>query len=329
MARDKFEVFEKEISKLGFIEHPYDFLYSSFEDLNTLDLIEYYRIIMLHNKKALAALSEKNRELTKRLNIETKVEEPITIKKPTIVEKTIPQNEFDDSLYTIIKTIKTPEELENLIKSRGKDLIPKIKLYIYKYILEISEEIKILILLNSLEDIKERQTILEKYKQLLTSLNKEDKKEVKEEEKKGPTIIILPSKKGSYLLNDIEEYETYKDIKNGLDKILDGRFLEGKDTKPITGKKEKLFEYFNKKTGLRILYILMDNNVIVVSELFYKDKQKSIKIDGYYDEAIRRFSINKEFLEANLSNPDFAIEQMEIIGDIYSLLESRISLSKE
>ena len=110
-----------------------------------------------------------------------------------------------------------------------------------------------------------------------------------------------------------------------FEKIIDGYFLKTKDTKGIEGY-QNLYEY-KHPNGIRILYIA-DGNIITICSLFMKDKQKSTRITNEYEEAIRRYSEVEQYIQENFTNPDFHIEQAELVGEIFSLLDG-IALSKK
>ena len=117
------------------------------------------------------------------------------------------------------------------------------------------------------------------------------------------------------LLKDYENdsLEDFKDIQNAFSKILSGGIKDSKSIKQLGSVNQKLYEYCNK-TGLRILFMKMDNGKIALSLLFYKDKQKSTKIKAYYMEALKRFELQKDQL--NVDDIDFRIEQLQLINEI-------------
>ncbi len=59
-----------------------------------------------------------------------------------------------------------------------------------------------------------------------------------------------------------------------------------------------------------------------------KDKQKSTRIANEYEEAISRFYESEQYILENFSNPDFHIEQAELVGEIFTLLDG-ITLTKK
>jgi hypothetical protein len=59
-----------------------------------------------------------------------------------------------------------------------------------------------------------------------------------------------------------------------------------------------------------------------------KDKQKSSRIANEYEEAITRYYRVKDYIVENFNNPDFHIEQSELVGEMFQLLEGN-TLSKK
>jgi hypothetical protein len=59
-----------------------------------------------------------------------------------------------------------------------------------------------------------------------------------------------------------------------------------------------------------------------------KDKQKSSRIANEYEEAVNRYYKVKNYIIDNFNNPDFHIEQSELVGEIFQILEGT-TLSKK
>jgi hypothetical protein len=59
-----------------------------------------------------------------------------------------------------------------------------------------------------------------------------------------------------------------------------------------------------------------------------KDKQKSTRITNEYDEAISRYHNVREYVTSNFTNPDFHVEQSELIGEIYQTIDV-VTISKK
>ena len=191
---------------------------------------------------------------------------------------------------------------------------------------KIEAEIKKVLLHNSTTSVANLQKQIKEYREILVLINnKENELEIEEISFKDSkyNLIIAPNlKNGTYLYDDISQFpEQFKEIKNSIDKISSLYFLSTHDNKSLTGEYDKVSEY-KHPNGIRIMYIKEGNNIIVTS-LFYKDKQKSTKIDLYYEEAINRYMRCKQYIFDNLNNPNFIIEQKELLGEIFSLLESR------
>ena len=184
---------------------------------------------------------------------------------------------------------------------------------------------------NPIADISTLQDNLNTYELVLEFMNNVKETEELEEDisnENYSNIVIAPKNQmTTYLYEDISEYpERIKEIKLIFEKIVDGYFLKTKDTKAIEGYQEKLYEY-KHPNGIRILY-LVSGNIITICSLFMKDKQKSTKIANEYDEAIKRYYESKEYITENFNNPDFHIEQAELVGKIFSLFDG-IALSKK
>ena len=84
---------------------------------------------------------------------------------------------------------------------------------------------------------------------------------------------------------------------------------------------------YKHPNGIRVLY-LVQGSIIIICSLFMKDKQKSTRIANEYEEAISRFYESEQYILENFNNPDFHIEQAELVGEIFTLLDG-ITLSKK
>lgn len=227
-------------------------------------------------------------------------------------------------------TYSNQEELKVFLKKLNKEDIIRLKLHFYKTILNLKEEINNTISQNPLADVSSKQDSLQEYMNILKTLinYKENLTSNQELPISISNIIIVPNKNSSYLLDDIIAYkERSKEIKNAFDKIIAGYFLQTKDLKSIESTKEHVAEYRNPN-GLRILYIIKDN-LIYITSLFFKNKQKSSKITNEYEEAQKRFYTSYAYIKENFTNPDFHIEQAELIGQINSFLENDMTLIKK
>ena len=319
---------ENLVAKQNLIEFPYSFInkIKDIKDINPITLTDCILIIINHNKKILEELKNNNKELENLLNVdqveeEPKKEEPIIEEK--VVEEKTPKKDLTDQLEVLYYT--PLEELDNIIAFFDSNDISRLKLLLIKKIKELEKTIRLTLINNPLSNITSIQSDIKIYQDILNYLN--TKKENIEEVKELNKIIFVPDQRNStYLLNDISKYlDSSKEIKLILDKIISSYIFNSKDIKSIVSKGEKLYEY-KHPNHIRVLFIKMPDNYIAITSLFFKDKQKSIKIDSYYDEAVKRYNNKKEYLLANLNDPDFIIEQEQLIGQIYDLLESNKSL---
>ena len=315
--------FTKELEKEDYISNPMDYFYSHAPE--DLPLVEGLIVIFLHNKDIIDMLREDNAELTKKLNVTTifPQEPKEEIKRETIIE---PQPRKESNIIELLTHTYDFDTITKIIDQSSKTDRPLIKLYYYKKLQDKKLELLQRISHNPLSNNQDLITKIEEYTLLLDYL--EPQEEQKEEEKQLITnIIIVPNKsKSSYLYEDILNYlERSKEIKNALDKLLNEYY--GKSTKSLKGY-NNLYEYTHPN-GIRILYVNLPNNKIGICSIFYKDKNKSTKITNYYEEALSRYNQNKEYILSNLNNPDFYLEQAEIIAEIYTELENNMPLTLE
>ncbi len=331
---ERVEKFEKMVSKVDdFIQGATSFLYDNIEDPSTQELVECTRAIIVNN---IIFLSKKEETIEKiRKTMANASEITASIVEPALPKKDIPlqRKEYKD-IQDLIKLITygyLDQETMMIVEQQSHTDIIRIKLHFLKQIIETKKAIKESCIYNPKEDLKELQDKLEMYKLIVDTISEFEKKEEnieKEEEKTFSNIIFAPNgTRSTYIYEDISEYpDKSKEIKLIVDKMVDGYFLKTKDTKSIEGYQENLYEY-KHPNGIRVLY-LVEGNIIIVCSMFMKDKQKSSRISNEYDEAINRYHRVKEYIINNFSNPDFHIEQAELIGEIYQVLDGN-TLSKK
>ncbi len=328
------EQFEKRMEKEeNFITGVMSTIYDYIENPDTQEIIECTRAIVYSNldylDRKVASIDALKKSMAEVAPIAASpIVQEIVTKEPTKQMKK--QKDLSD-LIRLVRYNYLQDETIALLEQQSHDDIVRIKLYFYKLILETKRKIKEMVLENPTSDIRELQSDLDSYILILESISELEKKEqVQEEqtEQEFSNIILAPNRNGNaYLYDDIEEYpEKIKEIKNIFEKLIDGYFLKTKDTKGIEGYQENLYEY-KHPNGIRILYVVM-GNVIIICSLFMKDKQKSTKIANEYEEAIKRFYDVKDYVIANFNNPEFHIEQGELVGKIFQLLDGP-TLSKK
>lgn len=331
---DRVEQFEREMQNVDFyISRPTSFLYEKIADPTLQEIVECTRAIVANNYYYLQDKKEELEKINESLSKTQDITETTTPKEtPNIEETPIPKRQFRDLTEIIELVIYSclSDETMLILKTLSNEDYLRVKLHIYKLIIETKKQIKMSILTNPIASIKKLQEDLNNYELILEVL-KDFELESKQEEQipqEYSNIIIVPNGKNStYLYEDIIEFpERTKEIKLILEKIIDGYFLKTKDTKSIEGYQDNLYEY-KHPNGIRVLYIVT-GNIITICSLFMKDKQKSTKIASEYDEAISRYYNSIEYIKNNFSNPDFHIEQAELIGEIFSLLDG-ISFSKK
>lgn len=331
---ERVEKFEKMVSKVDtFIQAATSFLYDNIEDPNTQEIIECTRAIVYSNLDYL----DKKEASVEKLRQTMAASAPITA---SIVEPVLPPKKDKTSrkeyknlqeLIDLITYSYLDEETMRILESQSHEDIVRIKLHFYKLIIETKKAIREKTLYNPGEDIRELQSKLDTYTLIVETISELEQKDQiieVEEEKEYSNIVFAPNgRRSTFLYEDISEFpDKSKEIKLIIDKLVDGYFLKTKDTKGIEGYQENLYEY-KHPNGIRVLYVV-EGNIIIVCSLFMKDKQKSSRISNEFDEAITRYYKVRDYIVTNFTNPDFHIEQAELVGEIYQSLDG-ITLSKK
>ena len=335
MANDmeRVEKFEKQIEKVeSFIQGATSYIYDAISDPDTQELVECTRAVVISNQKYLS----KKEESLARLKQTMSKSAPITatIVKPTLhySKEKIPypkQSNIQELIELVTYSYLETDTMRILESQTHRDIL-RIKMHFLKQIIKIKQIIRDTCISNPQADISNLQSNLDTYTLILDTISELEREENLEEveEKEYSNIIFAPNNSCStYLYEDISEFpDKSKEIKLIMDKLVDGYFLKTKDTKSIEGYQENLYEY-KHPNGIRILYVV-EGNIIIICSLFMKDKQKSSRISNEYEEAINRYYRVKDYILENYNNPDFHIEQGELIGKIYQFFEGQ-DLSKK
>lgn len=331
---DRVENFEKVIKSVeGYIGSPTSFLYEQIPDPNIQEIVECTKAIVTHNHQCLLQQTEEISRLKNELDTATPIiEQPEQTQQvqSNNTQTNKPRKDISELLELVIYSC-LDDDTAKVLTSVSHEEFLLIKLHIYRLILATKKQIRTSIMKNPTNTIADLQDTLNTYELILEELKQlEQTTTFEQEEIETPeysNIIIAPNnKKSTYLCEDISEYqERTKEIRLIFEKIVDGYFLKTKDTKSIEGY-SNLYEY-KHPNGIRILYVV-DNNIITICSLFMKDKQKSSRISNEYEEAINRYYSVEQYIKDNFNNPDFHIEQAELVGEIFSLLDG-ISLSKK
>lgn len=337
ISLERIEQFEKMISGVDtFIECVMDFLYTEIEDPNYAEIIECTKAIVSNNHKVLLSETEEIQRIKRSISDAKPIVAEDLI-SPTLSQPKVKNRKEQKDLSEIIELLKAnflESDSERYFIQLTREELIYLKLYFYKEILKCKKEIKCIILNDPTSNITNIQKQINEYELIIEFLKELEKSKdsdliADETEIVYSNIVFAPDNKNStFILNDITETSTdkLKEIKLIIDKIIDGYFLKTKDTKSIEGYKEKIYEYTHPN-GIRILYFVM-GNIIIVTSLFFKDKQKSSKITNEYEEGIKRFYETKDYIERNFTNPDFHIEQAELIGKLFAYLDN-YTLSKK
>ena len=308
----------------GFIEENYG---KCEDDEITCDIMNE---ILLHNQK----LSNERVKYFHSINpscynYEEQEQPKNTISKPSIEE----EYNHPKELTSIIEQLKysNEDEIDNIIKRIPIEDYSILKIQLYKQLLNTKKELISALNKNPLANITNKQKEILRYKSILESLSYIQQEITEKEEEKKYNIIFVPNKnKESYFFEDLTNLiESSDELSIIFEKIISHQFLKSKGIRQLVSY-DKLYEY-KTKSGFRVLYVTMGNNNIAICSIFYKDKQKSIKIANNYEEALNRYKNNKTYIEENITTPDFLIEQNEFIAHIRTILENRnqYSLSKK
>lgn len=331
----RIEQVEQEIETIDyFIDGPTGFIYDRIEDPSQYEIVECLRAITYSNKAYLTQKKKDVDSLRKAINTTTSslpIQQPIH-SIPIADNRVIPKTEKNLTDYIkLILYSDMNDEISKKLSSLSREDKIKLKLYFLKMVNQTKKSIKESILRNPTSDISKLQNDLSIY-ELAISFVETIEKETEPEstfESAPSRILFVPNNHNStYLYEDILTYkENRKEIKNIIDKIIEGYFLKTKDIKSIEGFKPNCLYEYKHPNGIRVLYVVY-KGLIFICSLFYKDKQKSSRIDSYYEEAIKRFNSSKDYIIANNDNPDFYIEQDELLGQIYSFIDD-ISYTKK
>ncbi len=334
----RIEQVEQEIENIAyFIDGPTSFIYDHIEDPSQYEIVECLRAIIYSNK---AYLTQKKKDidmLRKKINVTTSNSLPTqsiqsTQSIPNVDSKEIPKTEKNLTDYIkLILFSDMNDEISKKLSSLSREDKIRLKLYFLKMANQTKKAIKESILRNPTLGISKLQSDLSIYELAISfveTIEKESEPESTFEATPSRIFVVPNNHNSTYLYEDILTYkENRKEIKNIIDKIIEGYFLKTKDIKSIESVKPNCLYEYKHPNGIRVLYVVY-KGLIFICSLFYKDKQKSSRIDSYYEEAIRRFNSSKDYIINNNDNPDFYIEQDELLGQIYSLIND-ISYTKK
>ena len=332
---ERVEQFEKMMAKeTGFIQGATGYIYDHIEDPSSAEMIECTRAIHLSNVEYLTRRKESIAKLERTMASAV----PITISAIPSTPQTKQEHKIAITTKNIQELIdritysQLDEDTIRILESQSHDDIIRVKLYFYKLIIDTKRKIQNACISNPLTNIKMLQSDLETYLLILDFISEFEKNnhptvEIIEDRDYSNILFAPNGKRSTYILEDIIEFpDKAKEIKLIIDKMIDGYFLKTKDTKRIEGYQENLFEY-KHPNGIRILYVV-EGNIIIICSLFMKDKQKSSRITNEYDESIKRYYFAREYVISHFNDPDFHIEQSELIGEIYQQLDVN-SLTKK
>lgn len=316
---------EKYLEEKDFISNPLETINELFTSLPQECIHECLITIHIHNKNVIEKKEITIKELEEKITIIPKQTSKESETKSSIsIEQQILYKDLKDKIKLLLNSLE--EDLTKNIDTINIEDLPRLKLLIHKEILELTKQIKEIIYFDTTKDIKSLQTKLNKYKKIFNAIKitleieQQTNEEETEEQLELKDIILIPTRKGtSYFEEDIINNINQKNkIKHAYSKLMRGIFINS--TKPIVGKSEKLLEYYNKKNGIRVFYIVINDNKYAICGVLFKDKTTSTRLNQEYDNCINRFLKNKEYLLENLDNPLFYTEQEELHERIDQLL---------
>lgn len=333
---DKIERFEKQIlNEPGFILAPNSYIFDMTEIEAEGEFTEYFRAICYRNTELLFRKKEELDALRKTIEELKPIVADTPVAEVTPTEDTEANRETKRDISNYIAVLENglfDDESKTLLESLTHEDRIRVKLYFWKKVILLRKQIRQMMMIDPTQDIKSLQDLLVQYEltvEYLKDLTKETEKDDVESSELSRIIFVPDLKnKSSYILGDIVNYlDNRKEIKNVIDKIVEGYFLKTKDTKAIEKYKEhKLYEY-KLPNGIRVLYVVNGGYVYICS-LFYKDKQRSIRIDSNYEDAVNRFYSSIDYIRENINNPDFYIEQDEYLAGINEVLDVGMSITK-
>ena len=315
---------EKYLEEKDFISNPLETINELLKSIPQEYIHDCLVTIHIHNQNVIEKKEIAIKELEEKITIIPKQtsKEPET-KTSTSIEQQIIYKNLEDKIKLLLNS--SEEDLTKNIDTINIEDLPRIKLLIYKEILELTKQIKETIYFDTTKEIKSLQTKLNKYKRIFNAIKitleiEQQTNEEVEEQLELKDIILIPTGKGtSYFEEDITNNINQKNkIKHAYSKLMRGIFINS--TKPIVGKSEKLLEYYNKKNGIRVFYIVINDNKYAICGILFKDKTTSTRLNQEYDNCINRFLKNKEYILENLDNPLFYTEQEELHERIEQLL---------
>lgn len=308
-------------------------IYDYIEEPDEETISTFLKEILSHNQEVYNKLKSDHEKLKSKIsklkNLEPEVEEPIKTQSLEIKPLLIKQNTNLDELCYKIYSCESKEELNILLSNIDNNLLPNILLFLTKEINQLIIEIRQSIMKNPTLNISFKQKELLRLQNLFNSIKFYKRESNQSIHDTKPNIFFLTNNSNTAyfyetLLNNLEGDSK---VKKSLDKMLSGYFIHSHDVKNIIRNNKKILEY-KDSNGTRILFEDLGNNNYLICDFFFKNKQISSKITNYYELNIERYLNNKEKIQSLLNDPNYYIEQAEILGSIYCLLEQNQLLEK-
>lgn len=314
-------------------------IYDYVEEPDKEKIIMCLKQILLHNQNVYNHLNNEYEKLqTKKDKLQ--ILKPDEIANPTISQEIhtnfeispdeIKKNLDLEQLYYEVYSCEDIKSLSDVLEKIDISLLPNILLFLNKEINNLILKIRHKIMKNPLDDVNYSQKELIRLQNLFKYIKNYEKTKNKPLIIRKPNIYFLTNNSNTayFYQTLLENPDASNKIRKSLDKMISGYFIHSKDVKTINRNGHKILEY-KDSNGTRILFEDLGNNQYLICDLFFKDKQLSSKIVNYYDINITRYLSFKDKLEQLLNDPNYHIEQAEILGSIYSILEQNQVLALE
>jgi len=311
-----------------YISSSSEYICDNLDEITTENIVYTTKAIIANNRSILIAKENEIQSFEEKISELGEIPIPETPEEEISneTERLSKEKKYLDIDPIIIELIEKhfTEELKTQIDNLSNKDIIRLKLFFMKEVVGAKKRLRTAILKNPLADISNIQQDLTDFEEVIEFIEMEEKKVIEsavpEEYYK---CFLVPNLKGSSFAYEdaLSEIGQLNELKVILSKIKDNYFLKTDRIKNIIKYDEKLREYTNAN-GFRILYI-EEGNMIFICSIFYKDKQRSTSIDGKYQEAIRRYENTKKYILDNINNPEFYIEQEELLNQLFSIVDEK------
>ena len=314
----------------------YMLFFDEYPDFEGQPDIENYinMAITVHNSELL----RKNRKKLEEKQDRLLSLQPLAPRKKEPEIRTEEQKAVSDKEFVIYKGTQVKyEELIGLCNSEkdvndllsdGEYDIATILLVLRKERNNLAARIRNRISIDSAIDISSEKEELERLNMIYFAVINYEKVFVDNNTKRIFVILLEDARGNGIIWNYINNSNNSNNsiiskVKKNLEKFFNG---EMSGSKKIKGKKRENLWEITDTNGTRLLYFNLGNNVYVLASVFIKDAQKSMKIDMIYNNAIKLFQDQKDYILANLDNEEFWDRQSELTNELFTLLNGEVKI---